>query len=75
MLVLNYIKLSHCYDSLHLLKVRNRIKIKEVDNLVIRSDEDITVDNLKKLNYLDNVVNETSRIFPSVGGIFEGIQT
>jgi cytochrome P450 len=36
----------------------------------IASDEDITVDNFKKLPYLDNVILETSRIFTSAPGMF-----
>ena len=37
------------------------------------SDSDITVENMKKLQYLDCVLTETSRLFPSSGGLFDRI--
>jgi cytochrome P450 len=42
-------------------------------NSVIQSDADITVDNFKKLNYLNCVITETSRMYSSSGGIFDRI--
>ena len=42
----------------------------EIDS-VIGSDKDITVENFKKMSYLDCVINETSRLCCTVGGLFQ----
>lgn len=44
--------------------------LKEV-NSVIKSDKDITVENFKKMPYLDCVINEAMRFFSPVPGLFQ----
>ena len=43
---------------------------KEIDS-VIKSDEDITIDNIKKIPYLDCIISEISRIYCSVPFTFQ----
>ena len=38
---------------------------------VIKSDKDITVENFKKMPYLDCVINEAMRFFSPVPGPFQ----
>lgn len=45
-------------------------KLREEINSVIKSNEDITSDNLRKLTYIECIQNETLRHFGPVNGIF-----
>lgn len=45
-------------------------KLREEIDSVIKSNEDITSDNLRKLTYIDCIQNETLRHFGPVNGIF-----
>ena len=38
-------------------------RLREEISSVIKSDADMTIDNFKKLKYLDCIINETSRYF------------
>lgn len=45
-------------------------KLREQVNSVIKSDEDITFENLKKLTYIDWISSETTRFYgPAVGNL------
>ena len=46
------------------------LKLKEEINSVVKSNDDITVDNIKKLTYLECVINETMRMFNPAFGLF-----
>jgi cytochrome P450 len=45
-------------------------KVREEINAVIKSDEDITYENLKKLTYIDWIQYETTRMYGPVNGVF-----
>ena len=46
-------------------------RLTEEINSVIKSDQDITAENIKKLPYLECCIAETSRMINSATGLFE----
>jgi cytochrome P450 len=47
------------------------LRLRDEIDAVIKADKDITADNIKKLVYLECIINEISRIFWSASGLFE----
>lgn len=45
-------------------------KVREEINSIIKTDKDITFDNLKKLTYIDWIQFETTRIYGPTNGLF-----
>lgn len=46
-------------------------KLRKEINSVVKSDSDITVENFKKLHYLECVISEISRVLNPTGGLFD----
>lgn len=46
-------------------------RLRDEINSVIKSEDDITVENMKKLPYLECVISETSRMFNPAPGLFQ----
>ena len=46
-------------------------KLRKEINSIIKSDKDLTVDNFKKMHYLDCIINEVFRVFATAVGLFE----
>jgi cytochrome P450 len=44
-------------------------RLREEVNSVIKSDQDITVENLKRLTYIDWIQHETTRMYGPANGV------
>jgi cholesterol 24-hydroxylase len=50
-------------------------RVREEINAIIKSDEDITLENMKKLTYIDWIQYETTRMYGPANGIFYRMAT